>query len=114
MQRAEPADGVIDVCQRLEDREEDGSQGNLSGLPLTEDHDREGKEAHACDADLKVPRLNRGDNVSKAADAGEEAGDQNARPAHLVDVDADRARRLRMLAASLQTKTEARFVEQDD
>ena len=114
MQRTEPADGVIDVCQRLEDREEDGGQGNLSGLPLTEDHDREGKEAHACDANLKVPRLNRGDNVSKAADAGEEAGDQNARPAHLVDVDADRACRLRMLAASLQTKTEARFVKQDD
>ena len=53
MQRTEPADGVIDVCQRLEDREEDGSQGNLSGLPLVpalQKHAERGPQSQLKDA----------------------------------------------------------------
>ena len=48
-----------------------------------------------------------------AADAAKEAGDQHARPAHLVDVDAHAVRRLRMLAARHQAQTEAGLIEQD-
>ena len=45
MQRAQPADGVVDVGKRLENREEDGSKRDFARLPLAEDHHRQGQEA---------------------------------------------------------------------
>ena len=82
-------------------------------LPLAEDHDGQRQEARAGDADLKAPGLNAGDDIGHAADAAEQAGDQHARIAHLVHVDADRIGCLGVFAAGAQAQAEAGLVHDD-
>ena len=102
--------GVGDVGQALKDGKEHGRPEDVEGLPLAKDHDRQRQEAGAGHADLKVPGLDRRHDVGHAADGAQRARDQNAGVAHLVDVDAHRGGRLRVLAAGPQPQAEAGLV----
>ena len=98
--------GIRNVGQRLKHRKEQCRTGDLQWLPLTEDHNRQGQEAHACNAHLEIPGGNGGDNIGKATDAAQHAGNQHTAPTHFIDVDAHGVRRLGMLAASGKPQTE--------
>ena len=100
----------------LEEAEEQRAARDVQRLPVAEDHDREGQEAEARDVAVGGA-VRGGERVDKAAHAGQRAGDGGARVAHLVDVDAQRVRGLRVLAAGAQPEAEARLVQdyrQDD
>ena len=70
--RREEAKAHVDIRKRAEQAEEERRERDALGLPLTEDHDREGQEAEACHAVLKAPFGNAGGDEHDAADAAKE------------------------------------------
>ena len=101
------------ICRRnaLEQTEQKGADRDVRGRPVAEDHDCESKEAEARDLTGRRAVCRR-ERIDKAADAGQRARDGRARIAHLVDIDAERCRRLRIFAAGAQTQTELGGVQQ--
>ena len=104
----------VDIAQSAEEAEQDRSQCDLHRTPAAEDHDGEGQEAEARDAVFKLPDTDAGRDESDAAEAAEHAGDHDTGITHLVDVDADGVRRLRMLAAGTQAQAEARLIQHSE
>ena len=109
---------AIDVDARvarrdaLEEAEQQRGDRDIHGLPVAEDHNGQCEEAEARHVAVRgaVCRCQR---IDEAAHARERAGNGRARVAHLVDVDAQRIRRLGIFAAGAQAQAEARLIEQD-
>ena len=68
------------------------------------------RKPEAGHAVFKLPLADAGGDVDHAAQSAQDAGDQDARVAHLIDVDAHAVSRLGMLAAG-QPQAEAGLVE---
>ena len=113
MQVLQQREAVGDVRHGAEQGEEHGGQRDAERLPLAEDHDRQGQEAHAGHALLEVPLGDCGNDVGHAADAAEETGEHYAGVPHPVDVDADAVRGLRMLAAGAQAEAQPGLVQDE-
>ena len=103
----------IGVGKRAAQPEEQRCKGNAHGLPLPEDHHGEGKETKAHNAAFEFPFTDPGDNIGDAAEPAERAGNQNARIAHFMHIDADAVGSLRMFAACHQAQTEAGLIQRD-
>lgn len=106
----EEIEAGVDIAQCTAEAEEQCRPRDVLGLPLTEDHNGKCKEAEARNTVLKRPLADACGDIYDAAETAECAGDQNACPTHLVDIDADGVRRLGMLTASHKTQTEAGLV----
>ncbi|CAN4040120.1 TetR/AcrR family transcriptional regulator C-terminal domain-containing protein, partial [Dysosmobacter welbionis] len=98
-------------AQGPEEAEQQRRQGDAGGLPLAEDHHRQGQEAETGHAVFKLPLADARDDIHNAAQAAQHAGDQYAGVAHPVDVDAHGIRCLGMLAAGAQPQAEAGLVQ---
>ena len=111
-------DVEVGVCRAdaLQKSEQERSEGDAHRLPVTEDHNGEGEEAHTCDRTLCCTRGDGGD-VDVAAHTCKSTRDGSAEISHPVHVDTDAVRRLRMLTASAKAKTVLCLIEeyrQDD
>ena len=109
--RLEEAEARVNVAERTEEAEQQRGQRDALRLPLAEDHNGEGQEAEARHAVFEPPLRNARGNEDDTADAAENARNQHACPAHLIDVDADASSCLRMLAAGHQAQAEAGLVQ---
>ena len=101
----------IHIGQRPEQAEQQGRQRDAGGLPLAEDHNGQRQEAEAGHAVFEPPLGHAGGDEYDAAQAAQHTGDQDAGPAHLIDVDAHGVRRLGMFAAGHEAQTEAGLVQ---
>ena len=96
----------------LEEAEQQRGDRDIHGLPVAEDHNGQCEEAEARNVAVRGAVCGR-QRIDEAAHARERAGNGRARVAHLVDVDAQRIRRLGIFAAGAQAQAEARLIEQD-
>ena len=96
----------------FEQAEQQGCTGDVQGLPVTEDHNRQGQEAEACHL-AGGGTVGGGKGVHKAAHTGQGTGDGGTGIAHLVHIDAQRVGSLGIFTAGAQPQTKAGLVEQN-
>ena len=89
--------------------EDETAQDDGKGLPVSEDHDGEGKEAKADDRRLVAD----GKTDGKSAKAGKDAGEGRPQETHPPHVDSDRVRGLGVLAAGPEAKSGLRLEEEE-
>ena len=105
-------DARIACRDALKEAEQQRGDRDIHGLPVAEDHNGQCEEAEARHVAVRGA-VCRSQRIDEAAHARERAGNGRARVAHLIDVDAQGVRRLRIFAARAQTQAEARLIEQD-
>src|SRR5699024_410103 len=101
----------VHVGQCPEQTEQKRCQSDQLRLPLSEDHNRKGKESESCHTVFKFPFADTCCDVDDSSQTSEKSGNQDARITHFVYVDSNGIRCLRMLAARPQSQSKPGFIE---
>ena len=96
----------------FEQTKQEGGPGDVQRPPVTENHHGQRQKAEARHVAVGGA-VGGGQGVHKAAHTRQRTGDGGADIAHLVDIDAQRVRRLRILTAGPQPQAEAGLIEND-
>ena len=89
----------VNIRKRPEKSEQKCSKTDIYRLPLTEDHDRKGKESESGNSDLELPLTDTGSDIYNTSYTGKHSRQKNSRKSHLEYIDTDTGCSLRMFSA---------------